>query len=108
MGNLWAAKGNIRSPDCTSRISPWKRIWLGTSGHGAIASLRFTSPWKLSSGPGARYSGGKCAGGRIQQRGAITYASNQVPRLMEKYYGAAQDVPVHMRGTSFPVLPLPD
>jgi uncharacterized caspase-like protein len=38
----------------------------------------------------------------------FTYASNQVPRLMEKYYGTAQDVPVYMRGTSFPVLPLPE
>ena len=38
----------------------------------------------------------------------FTYASNQVPRLMEKYHGAAQDVPMHMQGKSFPVLPLPD
>ena len=36
----------------------------------------------------------------------FTFAAGQVPRLMERLYGAPQDVQTGTQGTSFPVLPL--
>jgi WD40 repeat protein len=36
----------------------------------------------------------------------FAFAAGQVPRLTEKYYGAAQDVQTYTSGMSFPVLPL--
>jgi len=36
----------------------------------------------------------------------FTFAANHVPRLTEKLYGTAQDVPMSAQGQNFPVLPL--
>jgi uncharacterized caspase-like protein len=36
----------------------------------------------------------------------FAFAAGQVPRLTERYYGAAQDVQTSNHGTSFPILPL--
>ena len=36
----------------------------------------------------------------------FTFAANHVPRLTEKLYGTAQDVPMRRRDRNFPVLPL--
>jgi hypothetical protein len=38
----------------------------------------------------------------------FSFASGHVPRLTEKYHGAAQDVQTSTQGQSFPVLPLDD